>query len=176
MNRILRAKYLDSDNSISFEEHKDRVSIYFDEILGICGYDGKYPIHKAVAEIRWGLFAGNDWYTADGLADLKGLGSDAEEVYKMMLADIEQFKFFSDLSANKKYFDQVIGKAIREHREEIGLPIEELAKIVGIPHETITGIENGTNIATNYDVFKLATTVKYRFDIDDTLDIFRSMG
>lgn len=162
--RMLRAKYFDSNNLIPSKTLEDRFYGYDDAIRSIC-YRENFPIHKAVAYIRMGLFGGYSSYVADGLAELKRVGTPAaEKIHKMMKRDIEQFSFFDKLKMSKDQFDKAIGKLVRDRREATGLSTEELARLVNIPSTTIEGIENGTDTATSFDVTKLVDTLRTEID------------
>ncbi len=58
----------------------------------------------------------------------------------------------------------IIGKTIKEKRLEKGWSQEQLGKIIGVSHASISFWENGVNIPNVLDCWKLAEALKISID------------
>lgn len=151
--RMLRAKYFDSENLVPSDELEKMFSNYVDEIMRICSKN-HFPIHKAVTVIRMGLFYQNNKLANEGFEMLQETG--AEEVYRMMKDDAEEFSFFGGIKMSKRQLNLVIGENIRKKRREFGMTLEDVSKALDMSHANIGLIERAERGATNYNLLRLS--------------------
>jgi len=153
INRMLRAKYFDCDNLVPSKELDEMFNEYVDEVMSICNRH-HYPVHKAVTVIRMGLFYQNNNLANEGFEMLSETG--AEEVYRMMKEDAEEFSFFTGIRMSKKQLNLIIGDNVRKKRREFGMTLEDVSKALNLTNANIGFIERGERGATSYNLLRLS--------------------
>jgi len=135
-----KAKYFDSDDLISPKELERRFNKHFDAIMEICDI-GKFPIHKAIAIIRKGLFYESNKITNKGFEELEKTGQ--EEVYEMMRRHAENFAFFVGTHLSRFKHAKILGANVRKRRKEMLLTHKKMAEALGISVAYVGLIERG---------------------------------
>ncbi|MCL2574536.1 MAG: helix-turn-helix domain-containing protein [Defluviitaleaceae bacterium] len=166
LSRLLRAKYFDSDNLIPSNELAIKFSDYHRAIMDMCSSVGaKLNMYKAIATIRRGFFYSDADIQKQGFDMLEACGSSADEVYRMMKADAEQFKYFTDLNMSKQQFNIIIGRNIKKKRLEAGLTLQNLAAICGFTKHVISKIEIGKEGLSVFATQKISDALKVPIDV-----------
>jgi len=152
--RLLKAKYFDELDLTSSDKLAKLFSKHFDAVMDICEVK-HFPLHKAIVQIRKGLFYKDYALANEGFLYLEASGE--EEAYKGMQEEAREYQLYVDeLKASKKEFDFVVGKNIRKLRHSRQMTIEDLAVVLDRTENAIGLIERGERGTTSYNVCKLA--------------------
>jgi transcriptional regulator with XRE-family HTH domain len=151
--RLLRAKYFDSDNLIPSGELTIRFADYFNAALAICEEE-EFPVHKAVLQIRKGLFYQDINISNRGFRKLMEMGE--KEVLRMMQAVVAEYDFFTGIGLSKKQFNRIVGENIKKKRLANGLTTADLGKILDLNPSSISSAEKGDISMSSFNIYKLS--------------------
>ena len=166
--RLLRAKYFDSDNLIPSDELTKRFHTYYRAIIDMCeGSRGKLDVYKFVAFIRRGFFYAEEEMQRQGFSLLEECIGDTDEIYRMMEADAEEFKTFTELNLSRQQVEKIISKNIKRKRLEVGYTIHDLAALSGLAESLIEMLESGNTVLSSlssFSTYKLSKALEVPVD------------
>ena len=174
MSRYIRGRYVDfwDDNNNSPKDFlpnysKDYFSenyIFATDLSG--GFSNNYyaimqtggkndfPLHKAIAKVRSGIFSQDEDSIKEGFAALERLGQ--QEGIRMLQEEAAEFDDNSGLDFERRRFDAIVGENIRRERLARKMSAEKLAKLVKLPNDAIALIERGEQGTASLDLERIA--------------------
>lgn len=172
MVRLLRARYFDLEDMDDPEalENLDSVfSMHFDAVIDICE-NGNFPIHRAIAIIRKGIFTKDHELMEEGFKVLKKLKE--YDLHRMLEDEAKEYERYSGFDISKRRFNVMVGRNVREQRKACGLSIDDVAKMLDMTIAAVGLMERGDRGQTSYNLARLADIFGVSVDVlyNDTGD------
>jgi len=163
--RLLRARYYDLDNISdpkAFKTLELMFELHFDAVMFV-SEDGDFPMQKAAAVVRKGIFYRDNKLAGEGFSVLESLKE--YEAHKMLQDEATEYEFYSGLTISRSQFNSMVGRNIRRERNTCKLSIDDIAVILDMTPAAVGLMERGDRGQTSFNLCKLAEVFGITADV-----------